>query len=253
MTALLDVAVERGVATLTLNDPDRRNIISGALVGEITAAFDRLEADGTTAAVVITGAGPAFCAGADLADLLAAADGDTSGVTTVYEGFLRVARSPLPTVAAVNGPAVGAGLNLALACDVRIAAESAWFDTRFLKIGLHPGGGHTWMLHRLAGPQTAAAMVLFGERLDGPAAVAAGLVYRCVPDAELLPTAQALAAGARDVDPDLLRRTKASLRRVGDGRSHDQVLEDETRDQMWSLTLPTTKDRLTALRRKISG
>lgn len=253
MTALLDVAVERGVATLTLNDPDRRNIISGALVGEITAAFDRLEADGTTAAVVVTGAGPAFCAGADLADLLAAADGDTSGVTTVYQGFLRVARSPLPTIAAVNGPAVGAGLNLALACDVRIAAESAWFDTRFLKIGLHPGGGHTWMLHRLVGPQTAAAMVLFGDRLDGPAAVAAGLAYRCVPDAELLPAARALAAGARDVDPELLRRTKASLRRAGDGRGHDQVLEDETRDQMWSLTLPATKDRLTALRRKISG
>ena len=76
-------------------------------------------------------------------------------------------RSPLPTVAAVNGPAVGAGMNLALACDVRIAGASARFDTRFLRIGLHPGGGHAWMLDRAVGPQAAAAMVLFGARLDG--------------------------------------------------------------------------------------
>ena len=253
MTGPLEVAVERGTATLTLNDPGRRNVISGALVAEIVAAFDRLEDDPGVTAVVITGAGPAFCAGADLTDLLAAADGDASGVRTVYEGFLRVARSPLPTIAAVNGPAVGAGLNLALACDVRIAAESAWFDTRFLKIGLHPGGGHTWMLHRLVGPQTAAAMVLFGDRLAGPAAVETGLAYQCVPDEKLLSAAHALAAGARDVDPELLRRTKQSLRRAGDGRGHDQVLEEETREQMWSLTLPSTKERLDALRRKISS
>ena len=81
---------------------------------------------------------------------------------SIYEGFLRVLRSPLPTIAAVNGPAVGAGMNLALACDVRLAGASARFDTRFVKIGLHPGGGHVWMLERAVGPQAAAAMVLFG-------------------------------------------------------------------------------------------
>ena len=85
----------------------------------------------------------------------------------IYEGFLRIARSPLPTLAAVNGAAVGAGMNLALGCDVRMAAARARFDTRFLQIGLHPGGGHTWMQRRIVGPQAAMAAVVFGQVLDG--------------------------------------------------------------------------------------
>ncbi|MER5258812.1 MULTISPECIES: enoyl-CoA hydratase [unclassified Streptomyces] len=253
MSGLLRMERDRGTATLTLDDPDRRNVLSGALVAELIAAFDELEKDPDVTSVVLTGAGTAFCAGADLTDLLAASEGDTSGVETVYESFLRVARSPLPTIAAVNGPAVGAGLNLALACDVRVAAESAWFDTRFLKLGLHPGGGHTWMLNRLVGPQTAAAMVLFGERLDGAAATAAGLAYRCVPDPDLLATAHALAARAGTVEPELVRRTKQSLRRAGDGRGHDQVVEEETREQLWSLSLPGTAERLSGLRKNPRG
>ncbi|MEV6756690.1 enoyl-CoA hydratase [Streptomyces sp. NPDC051214] len=250
MSGLLRVERERGTATLTLDDQGRRNVLSGALVGELLAAFDELEADPSITSVILTGAGTAFCAGADLTDLMAAAQGDTSGVETVYESFLRVARSPLPTIAAVNGPAVGAGLNLALACDVRVAAESAWFDTRFLKLGLHPGGGHTWMLHRLVGAQTAAAMVLFGERLDGAAATTAGLAYRCVPDPDLLPVAQALAARAGAAEPELVRRTKRSLRHAGDGRGHDQVVAEETREQLWSLALPSTAERLREFRKK---
>ena len=98
--------------------------------------------------VVLTGAGKAFCAGAELSVLRAAADGDFDSVRPVYEGFLRVLRSPLPTIAAVNGPAVGAGFNLALACDVRLAGRHAIFDTRFTQLRLHPGGGHTWLLAR---------------------------------------------------------------------------------------------------------
>jgi enoyl-CoA hydratase/carnithine racemase len=115
--------VSGAVARVTLDDPGRRNILSGALVGELTAAFDELEGRGAVTAVVLTGAGPAFCAGADLADLLAGADGDPAPVRRVYSGFDRVRRSPLLTIAAVNGPAVGAGMNLALVCDLRIAAD----------------------------------------------------------------------------------------------------------------------------------
>ena len=122
---------------------------------------------------MITGEPPAFCSGADVAALGSLSeqkhDGERRAIGSIYEGFLRVLRSSLPTVAAVNGPAVGAGLNLALACDVRLAGESARFDTRFLRIGLHPGGGHTWMLDRAVGPQAAAAMVLFGAPVDGAA------------------------------------------------------------------------------------
>ncbi|GAA3202989.1 enoyl-CoA hydratase [Actinocorallia longicatena] len=242
--SLVDVLVEGGTARVTLNDPERRNILSGDLVREVLAAFDAVEADPEVRSVVITGAGPAFCAGADLDDLRAATRGDSRGVELVYEGFLRVARSPLPTIAAVNGPAVGAGFNLALACDVRIVAESAWFDTRFLKIGIHPGGGHTWMLDRLVGPQTAAAMVLFGERVGGAEAVAAGLALRAVPDAGLLDAAAVLTSRLAAVEPELVRRTKETLRLAGDGRDHDSALAHETREQMWSLTLPTTAARI---------
>src|SRR5690606_30490026 len=110
-----------------------------------------------------------------------------------YEGFLRVARCPLPTIAAVNGPAVGAGMNLALACDVRLAGQSARFDTRFLQLGVHPGGGHTWMMRNAVGPQAAAAMVLFGEVLDGAEAERCGLAWRCVADDELVDTAFTMA------------------------------------------------------------
>ena len=108
------------------------------MVTEIIAAMDELEADEAIGALVVTGTPPAFCAGANLGNL-ATADGSSLG--NVYEGFLRIARSPLPTLAAVNGAAVGAGMNLALGCDVRLAARRARFDTRFLQLGLHPGEG----------------------------------------------------------------------------------------------------------------
>jgi enoyl-CoA hydratase len=156
--ALVLLEIADGVATLTLNNPDERNTMTAPMVAEIVAAMDRIEGDSAIGAIVVTGTAPAFCAGANLGNL-AEADGESLGV--IYEGFLRIARSPLPTIAAVNGAAVGAGMNLALGCDVRIAAKRAKFDTRFLQLGIHPGGGHTWMLRRIVGPQVTAATVLF--------------------------------------------------------------------------------------------
>ena len=190
MTYVLTEIVD-GVATLTLNNPDERNSLSAPMVDEIVTAMDRFEADESVGAVVVTGTPPAFCAGANLGNL-AEADGDSLG--RIYEGFLRIARSPLPTIAAVNGAAVGAGMNLALGCDVRIAGRRAKFDTRFMQIGLHPGGGHTWMMRRIAGPQVTMAAVVFGEVLDGQEAARLGLAWRCVEDDELLAAAQEMAA-----------------------------------------------------------
>src|SRR4051794_12992674 len=163
------------------------------MVDEIVDTFDSLEANADVGAVVVTGAPPGFCAGADLSHL---GGSQRQGLRSIYDGFLRVGRSPLPTLAAVNGAAVGAGMNLALVCDVRLAARHARFDTRFVQLGLHPGGGHTWMFRRIAGPQAAAAAVLFGEVLDGAEAERVGLVWRCVDDDALLETAQAMAARA---------------------------------------------------------
>src|SRR4249919_3896354 len=135
---LVHVDIADGVATMTLDDPDRRNALTLPMVDEIVAAMDAIEKDEGVGAIVVTGAPPAFCAGADLGNLVDTGDGP--GFRAIYEGFLRVARSPLPTIAAVNGAAVGAGMNMALGCDLRIAARRAKFDTRFIQIGLHPGG-----------------------------------------------------------------------------------------------------------------
>lgn len=225
------------VATLTLDEPERRNALTPELVADIVAAMDELDADPGTGAIVVTGAPPAFCSGADVAALAAMAAGteEPADVRDIYAGFLRVLESPLPTVAAVNGAAVGAGCNLALACDLRIAGRSAVFDARFLRIGIHPGGGHTWLLDRAAGPQTTAAMDLFGERLDGARAAAVGLAWECVDDDALLDRARALAARAAEVPRELAIRTKASIRRSAALVAHDDAMRAELEHQIWSL------------------
>lgn len=210
--------VERrgGVALLTLDEPERRNALTHELVDEMIAAVAAAESDASVGALVVTGAPPAFCSGADTSRLAEmGADSDAAGdVRGIYEGFLRVRECALPTVAAVNGPAVGAGFNLALCCDVRIAAISARFDSRFVHIGLHPGGGHTWMLERAVGPQAAAAMVLFGERVDGARAAELGLAWRCVPDDAVVDEAVTLAERAAGGPPEVVRAVKATLREV---------------------------------------
>jgi enoyl-CoA hydratase len=221
------------------------------MVGEIVSAMDALEGDGSVGALVVTGAPPAFCAGADLSHLGQAGRGsEGGGLRSVYEGFQRVQRSPLPTLAAVNGAAVGAGVNLALACDVRIAGRSARFDTRFLQLGLHPGGGHTWMMSRVLGPQGAAATVVFGDVLDGDAAERHGLVWRCVDDSTLLADALAFAAKAASAPPALARRVKQTLRQVPTITSPDEAVSVELEAQLWSMQQPDFAERLKARRRK---
>jgi enoyl-CoA hydratase len=244
---LLDIA--DGVATLTLNNPDERNTMTAPMVAEIVAAMDRIEADSAIGALVVTGTAPAFCAGANLGNL-AEADGESLGV--IYEGFLRIARSPLPTIAAVNGAAVGAGMNLALGCDVRIAAKRAKFDTRFLQLGIHPGGGHTWMLRRIVGPQVTAATVLFGEVLDGAEAQRVGLAYRCVEDADLLTVAQEMAARAASAPRELVIETKKTLAAMADVQTHPDAVARELTPQLWSTRQPWFAERLAALQAKIT-
>ncbi|MDQ1447788.1 MAG: enoyl-CoA hydratase [Actinomycetota bacterium] len=227
------------VAVVTLVDRERRNAMTATMVAEIVETFDALEADASVGAVVITGEPPAFCSGADVVALGSLSDEQTEGgrrsIASIYEGFLRVLRSSLPTVAAVNGPAVGAGLNLALACHVRLAGESARFDTRFLRIGLHPGGGHAWMLDRAIGPQAAAAMVLFGQRLDGARAAEVGLAWACHPDDELVDRAVDLASNAASVPRELSAAAAATLREVPWQADFDAAVATEVTRQTWSL------------------
>lgn len=249
MSVRIDVHAAERVGVVTLDEPQRRNSLTAAAVEALVAGFDRLESSGEVGSVVVTGAPPAFCAGADLSDLGGSKE---AGLRAIYEGFLRVARSPLPTIAAVNGPAVGAGMNLALACDVRLAGRSARFETRFLDLGLHPGGGHTWMLQRAVGPQAAAAMVLFGEVLDGAAAADRGLVWRCVDDGDLLPTALAMAAKASAAPPELAAQVKDSLRATAAIDRHDDAVDHELAKQVWSMEQPFFAERLAAVRSRVT-
>lgn len=242
--------VDDRVAVVTLTAPQRRNALTAELIAELIAALDDLEQLDDVGALVVTGAPPAFCAGAALGDL-GAGDGDQARrdrLLGIYEAFLRVARSPLATVAAVNGPAVGAGMNLALACDVRIAGRSARFDTRFLQLGLHPGGGHTWMAQRAMGPQATAATVLFGERLDADSARAAGLVWSVVEDRDLVADAKALAAKAAAVDPALARRTKQTIAATADAPSLAAAVDIELDAQLWSMDRPEFRERIAVQR-----
>ena len=244
---LTDVA--DGVGTLTLNNPDERNTLTAPMVAEIIAAMEAFEADQSVGAVVDTGTPPAFCAGANLGNL-AEATGDSLG--TIYEGFLRVARSPLPTLAAVNGAAVGAGMNLALGCDVRLVADTAKLDTRFLQLGIHPGGGHTWMLRRIAGPQAAMATVVFGQVLDGKEAERIGLAYKSVPADDLLDVAHEFAARAAAAPRELAITTKATIQAMADVDNHPAAVARELEPQLWSTRQPWFAERLAAMRQRIS-
>jgi enoyl-CoA hydratase len=252
--ALTRTEVTDGVATLTLADPERRNALTLAMVTEIIAALEELEADDGVGALVVTGEPPAFCAGADLSHLSGSAGGDASGgLRSIYEGFLRIGRSPLPSIAAVNGAAVGAGMNLALVCDVRLAARRARFDTRFLQLGLHPGGGHTWMFQRITGPQAASAAVLFGEVLDGAEAERVGLVHRCVDDDDLPGAAREMAARAVAAPRELVRRVKQTMADVAGLDDHAAAVDRELDPQVWSLAQPWFAERVAALQSKISS
>ncbi len=143
-------------------------------------------------------------------------------------------------------------MNLALACDVRLAGASARFDTRFLQLGIHPGGGHTWMMRNIVGPQATAATVVFGEVLDGAEAERAGLAWRCVPDDELVPTALAMAARAAAGPRELVERIKATIGDVAAIDDHAEAVERELGDQVWSVTQPAFAEKLAALQAKIS-
>jgi enoyl-CoA hydratase len=248
--SVLETTRGDGYVTITLNDPEKRNLLSPEMIDGLYGAVEAAEADEKVNAIIITGNGRAFCAGADVSKI---GDQDQAGLLHIYGAFMRVARSSLLTIAAVNGAAVGAGVNLALACDVRIAGASSRFDTRFLSIGLHPGGGHTWMLQRAVGPQVAAAMVLASQVISAPEAERLGLAYRCVPDEALHEEAVVLAEGAARTPRGLLIRTKQTMHAVAPLDVHDEALAVELEAQLWSKAQPEFAERIAALQKKISS
>ena len=212
-TILFDVT--NGVARLTLNRPDRLNSFNTAMHGEVRQALASLE--GTDARVlVLTGAGRGFCAGQDLGDRAVAPGGGAvdlgESIEKNYKPLVLALRSlPMPVIAAVNGVAAGAGANIALACDMVIAAKSASFVQAFAKLGLVPDSGGTWFLPRLIGNARAIGLAFLGDKLPAEQAAQWGLIWRCVEDAELAPTVDALAQQLAAAPTRGLARTKQAI------------------------------------------
>ena len=218
---LLDVD-DRGVALLTLNRPEKRNPFSPELVDAFVARTAEIEADGDVRAVVVTGAGPAFCAGADFTTMPTLAGrsgldgvlGIHAAIETIYDAFSRIDRLAVPTIAAVNGAAIGGGFGLALQCDLRIVAEDAKLAANFARLGIHSGLGITDLLPRAVGYEAAAEILFTGGRFTGAEAVTMGFARRAVPAAEVLDTAMELAGRIAAAAPLAARSIKRTLRAV---------------------------------------
>jgi enoyl-CoA hydratase len=249
-----EIRTERidGVGLLTVHDPERRNSLTVELAGQLSQAVAECVADETVRALVITGTDPAFCAGADLNALAAAREQQAEGgLRAIYDAFLAVAACPLPTIAAVNGAAVGAGLNLALAADVRLVGPKARFDARFLQLGIHPGGGMTWMMQRAVSHQSARAMTLFGQVFDAEEAIRTGLAHARADD--VVAEALRFAKPATETPRELVIATKASMRATANLDEHADALELEIAKQLDSLRSAEFGERLAALRAKIAA
>jgi len=205
--------LEAGVARLTLNRPERLNSFTSAMHAEVRAALSEVTPANGARVLVLTGAGRGFCAGQDLSDEAVTAGADLgAAIERDYRPLILALRAlPLPVIAAVNGVAAGAGANIALACDIVVAARSASFVQAFCKLGLVPDSGGTWTLPRLAGPARALGLALTGEKLSAETAAEWGLIWRVVDDTELKPAVEQMAAQFAVAPTRGLARTKQAL------------------------------------------
>jgi len=228
--------VSAGIARLTLNRPERLNSCNTVMLAELQAALAAVQRDAaqrepSVRVLVLTGAGRGFCAGQDLGDRVVAPGGAPPDLgPSIEQGYkpliLALRRLPLPVIAAVNGVAAGAGANVALACDLVIAARSATFIQAFSKIGLVPDSGGTWFLPRLVGHARAMGLALLGEKLPAEQAAQWGLIWRCVDDAQLASEVDTLARQLAAAPTRGLARTKQAMLE-GWGRTLEQQLDVE--------------------------
>ncbi|MGH9676439.1 MAG: enoyl-CoA hydratase/isomerase family protein [Candidatus Acidiferrum sp.] len=225
-----------GIVTLVMNRPDRLNALNGELANALNEALARVAQDDSVRVVVLTGAGRAFCAGGDLG---AIGKGRQSGRTAELEPILRsgmqivlkIRTMPQPVIAVVNGPAAGAGMNIALAADTRIAAEEATFGQNFAKVGLFPDYGGIYFLPQLVGPSRAAELFYTGEMIDAQTALRLGIVNHVVPAAQLESAAKSLAMKIAQGPPMAVRAVKQAI--FGSGKEElTKTLELEVQQQL---------------------
>lgn len=229
------VEVDDGVGTLTLDRPEKLNALVGSMRDEITGGIERLATDDAVRAVILTGAGRAFCAGADVGYLMRLIETKAveEAVELVEAGrrvVTAIREMPKPVIAAINGPAAGGGANLALSCDLRLASERASIGQTFNRIGLHPDWGGTYAVPRLVGPAKAAELFFFAEMVPADEAERIGLVNRVVPHDELMPAAREWAARLARKPALPLRLAKRALRRSLEA-TLEEMLDYETEAQ----------------------
>ena len=230
-TLLLEI--EETVAVLRLNRPQRRNAMSDEMAGEFSSALDAVE-NSDAKALVLTGNGRAFCAGGDLQGFLQWAGADPAqveaGLRQFYGSFLRILDLPIPTVAAVNGPAVGAGACLAAACDLRVASEDASIGFTFVKLGINPGMGAEFLLHRLVGQAKAVELLITGEVLPAAEAHRIGLFTRVVPGETLVKEAMDTARSLARLPASICRIVKQNTAAAASDPL-DRILQREAENQ----------------------
>ena len=217
-----------GIARITLNRPDRLNSFNTAMHAELREALAQVKADTTLRVLLLTGAGRGFCAGQDLGDRAVAPGGAPvdlgASIEMNYRPLVLALRElPLPVVCAVNGVAAGAGANIALACDIVIAAKSASFIQAFCKIGLIPDSGGTYFLPRLVGTARAMGLAMLGDKLPAATAAEWGLIWQCVDDMELKPAVEVLLAHLAQAPTRGLAATKRALQASASSTLHAQL------------------------------
>ncbi|CAN5209340.1 enoyl-CoA hydratase-related protein [soil metagenome] len=218
MSELTHLRLERpsdGVAVLTLDNPEQRNAMSDAMTASWVEAIDELAADRSLRAVVVTGEGSAFCSGGNTSWIASEPDASVDHLRTrmiaFYRAWLSIRKLEVPTIAAINGPAIGAGLCLALACDLRYAASGAKMGVPFVKLGMHAGMAGTYLLPNVVGAAHARDLLLTGRVVDADEALRLGLVSRVIDPASFRDEAIAVAAGIAATAPIASRLTKLAL------------------------------------------
>lgn len=228
----LNIERDGAILTLTMNQPETRNALTGnTAVEEFVQVCDEIRRDASVKAVILTGAGPIFSSGGNVKDMQRFFDDALTpdAIREEYrQGIQRIPRAlnqlDVPVICAINGPAIGAGLDLTCMCDIRIASETATFAESFVRVGIVPGDGGAWLLPRAVGRAKAAEMAFTGEAIDAQQALACGLVSRVVPADQLLPTARALADKIAANPGAVMRMTKRLLRE-GEHSTLESLLE----------------------------
>lgn len=257
MTDFLLYEQQGHVVTLTMNEPERRNPLTGnSAVVEFLSAIDRIHQDRSVRAVIITGAGSAFSSGGNIKDMERHASGQVSGMEIRQNYRCGIQRLPLalfnlevPVIAAVNGVAIGAGLDLACMCDIRIASTQAKFAESFVKLGIIPGDGGAWLLPRIIGLSRAAELTFTAQMIDADQALAWNLVSRVVAPADLLPCARELAEHIAANPPHAVRLAKR-LMREGLHTRLDTLLEMSAAFQVLSHQSPDHSEAVAAFLEK---